>query len=442
MGHTAVAMPDGSVLLHGGMGRRGGTPLADAHLLATSEGRWTWRPVTLSTTSIRSPALAWHAATLIEGSKTVPTIVVSYGIDNAGGRASEQLYFLTQNGTSQAWAWARTLQPSLQPDAPSASTSATSLMTTVVLASATSSSAPSTRPDSPSSVVAVSRPTSAGTTDDAQGSGLSPPATRAIAGTVGAVFAVALVAGLAGVWARRRATLASDDALAKQKQGWKTVHGAPPVSALLYTRPVHRRNLSLGSTDAASSLRPLTGRSVSSSMVTSEALDFLAARTTRSSGHASEGASPPSGRSSRPLTALPLASRASTGQSVTSVRYLTSFPMRSAPSNRSRSLYSRSSRRSTSSASSGAQTIHPQVTPATPTAPSYGDLPSWLSLLPRRPDGSGEDGRLPPLPDRAPPEMLPPFAPTSPLVVPVPSSSAEEAANSIDPGLGFRIANA
>lgn len=98
MGHSALVLPSGSILVYGGL-----SPLhlglSDISIL--NPKTWTWTTVGISDHSMASPALAWHSATLIEGG----TIVVAFGLDGATGMPSSQFWFLTIDETAGTYTW-------------------------------------------------------------------------------------------------------------------------------------------------------------------------------------------------------------------------------------------------------------------------------------------------------------------------------------------------
>lgn len=108
MGHVAVTLPTGAILVHGGLGLDR-EPLSDLHLLvpplrynpnSASASAWTWIKPRLSTHSMAPPARAWHSATLISNGQ----IVVAFGIDGGTGVVSSEIMLLSMT-TTGAYSW-------------------------------------------------------------------------------------------------------------------------------------------------------------------------------------------------------------------------------------------------------------------------------------------------------------------------------------------------
>lgn len=87
MGHSALLLPSGSILLYGGLSPTH-SGLSDLSIL--NPQTWTWSQVVISDASMASPALAWHTANLVAGG----TVVVAFGLDGETGTASHRFWFL------------------------------------------------------------------------------------------------------------------------------------------------------------------------------------------------------------------------------------------------------------------------------------------------------------------------------------------------------------
>ena len=93
MGHVAVSLDSGAILVHGGLGLDR-APVADLHLLtppSDTSSSWTWTTLPPSALSLLSPSRAWHTATRVAGG----TIVVAFGIDSNDGAPASDIFFLT-----------------------------------------------------------------------------------------------------------------------------------------------------------------------------------------------------------------------------------------------------------------------------------------------------------------------------------------------------------
>ncbi|GAA5990370.1 hypothetical protein JCM10908_007339 [Rhodotorula pacifica] len=98
MGHSAVLLPSGSVLIFGGLSPNHAV-LSDLQLL--NPLTYTWTRLVISDASLTSPALAYHTATLVEGG----TIIVAFGLDGQTGTPSNQFWFLTIDEISGTYTW-------------------------------------------------------------------------------------------------------------------------------------------------------------------------------------------------------------------------------------------------------------------------------------------------------------------------------------------------
>lgn len=298
MGHVAIPLDSGAILIHGGLGLDR-APVADLHLLSPpsdSSSSWSWTTLPPSALSLPSPSRAWHTATRVAGG----TIVVAFGIDSNDGVPANEFFFLTideaglytWNDTFEGNAPASSIKIKVATshllhapviDNPKAyiSTIVSPSVTTVVtyepavipsssFVVAWSSETPS--PDWSSSVVSSSPPP---TTHTSPAIDLTPSSTAALAAdraarelaasraeaaeekkttsigaSVGAIAGLAVVLLLAGFLVRRH--------LAKKRAAnppWPPTFEAPFVSALLYTHAAPSRMLSLGSTLSADSGR-------------------------------------------------------------------------------------------------------------------------------------------------------------------------------------------
>jgi hypothetical protein len=232
MGHVAFAISDTQLLLHGGVGADS-MPTDEVWLLdAPPMGPWRWWVPTTSETSVDPPRRAWHTATRAGDN----LVVVGYGIDTALSKTSNDLFFLRMENDS-SWTWCSsysppsvvTLEPTPVPTTPPAVTKAA-----VVSAWTPTTSIVWATPASSAPVVGIH-------VDAAdEGQQASGQTVKAVAGSVGGVLGAAVLAGLVGLYLRKRAANQS-----KRDVLWTP---GPPVSALQYTRPAHQRNLSLGST--------------------------------------------------------------------------------------------------------------------------------------------------------------------------------------------------
>jgi Galactose oxidase, central domain len=264
IGHVLIALPDGKLLLHGGIGMTSAAT-ADSFLLDTKQTPWTWSKTPLSTTSLPTPALAWHSAVLAND-----TVVVSYGLDMNDQTATTrpgEVYFFSDNG--QGWTWASTYMPMAKAAAaPNKVSSPNPPTPSSVVGSDSSHSVSSSPQPSKRPPVAAGQPNAS--------SEASP--TKTIAGALGGIFGAAILAGLAGLYFRRRAAAKGDKAaqLGPMNAGVRLAAGcAPaPVSRLLFTRPVPRRILSLGSSASFQSTTQLVNHNPAVSASISRSSSF------------------------------------------------------------------------------------------------------------------------------------------------------------------------
>ena len=263
MGHVAVALPSGAILVHGGVGADG-TPVDTVNILtpptdlAAATKPWTWSTAYLGTHSLAAPARAWHTATLTPDG----TIVVAFGIDDKDGSPSANLFFLhldaqhhcTWNNTFTPEA-VKVYNPRVSPPVkaivnPKAAGSAS--QTPIAFSpppSSYTSSVPTDHSSSASASLAYPSASSSASTlaNSSQQSKIAAAAAakkRSIVVSVGSLVGVAAVLCLAGILLRRR----SASKRGVQLNSPVLSFAAPLVSTILYTRPVARRRLSLGST--------------------------------------------------------------------------------------------------------------------------------------------------------------------------------------------------
>ncbi|GAA5881282.1 hypothetical protein JCM1840_003844 [Sporobolomyces johnsonii] len=309
MGHTAVPLSSGSILIHGGLSSNH-SPLADLHLLtpppvtslsefSTSSDPWTWTTLEISDDSMTSPSLAWHTATQIVGD----TIVVAFGIDSITGEPSSNFWFLTVDESAGMYSWTDTFDGNAGAVAnaqATATVNSTSLvrrfakkqlevivnpkMSTAVSRAyapsetyayadsaswtgaeetydtAAAAAAASTSSYIPASASSRSSSTPAAiasaTPDNKQNtSSSSSDKTTTIAASLGAIGGAVALLGVAAFLLRRRAARRGEFSVPTTLVMGSTGNGgngtAPLVSTLMYTRPVQRRMLSLGSTISA-----------------------------------------------------------------------------------------------------------------------------------------------------------------------------------------------
>ena len=313
LGHTAVSLSDGRILIHGGTGLA--SYVNDTLLvLDTRVTPWQYSTLDLTRTSLSTPNRAWHTATVIAEN----VIVFAYGLDTDTKQTSKEIFFLVANDADE-WTWSQknplvgTIQSRSEIEGGDEGVTATDLEVTAVVASIPSESqgvvqaaqhflnntavkvanpkateletppngndpsmgsvvSPSATLQSPSSssskVTTHSSNTSAGrqqssempsagsnqnsSNDDTDShSSSTSPHSKIIAGAVSGVFVLALAAGLAGLYFRKRAA----EAEAVAGQDAEPYDGMPPISEMLYTRRAPRRMLSLGSTASLRSER-------------------------------------------------------------------------------------------------------------------------------------------------------------------------------------------
>ncbi|GAA5862080.1 hypothetical protein JCM3774_006166 [Rhodotorula dairenensis] len=101
MGHSAVLLPSGSILVYGGLSPNH-VALSDSQIFDPLT--YTWTRLEISDASMASPALAWHTATLVEGG----TVVVAFGLDGHTGAPSNRFWFLTVDEPSGTYTWTDT----------------------------------------------------------------------------------------------------------------------------------------------------------------------------------------------------------------------------------------------------------------------------------------------------------------------------------------------
>ncbi|GJN93789.1 hypothetical protein Rhopal_006847-T1 [Rhodotorula paludigena] len=292
MGHAAVPLSSGSILVHGGVSSAHAI-LADLFLLAPpsdASADWTSTQLVISDHSMIAPALAYHTATLVAGK----TIVVAFGIDGSTSAPSNRFWFLAIDENAGTYTWKDTFEGNadavaLAPATASASTldkraidvvlnpKVSSTLSTPVQqatpatddgnwyggsgggwaqSAAPVSSSASVASVSKSSKAISSTPpmnTKASTQEDDE-----PTSTSTIIGaSVGAIGGAVALAGMAFLLLRRRASQAGRSVPSTPVMGSTGDNdGQPPfVSQLLYTRPAQTRNMSLGSTLSALSPR-------------------------------------------------------------------------------------------------------------------------------------------------------------------------------------------
>ncbi|GAA5943446.1 hypothetical protein JCM1841_002858 [Sporobolomyces salmonicolor] len=307
MGHTALPLSSGSILIHGGLSSNH-SPLADLHLLtpppvtslsefSTSSDPWTWTTLEISDDSMTSPSLAWHTATQIVGD----TIVIAFGIDSTTGEPSSNFWFLTVDESAGTYSWTDTfdgnagavanaqatatvnstslarrfakkqLEVIVNPkmsaavssayapsetyayaDSGSWAGAAATYGTPTAAAAATSSyihASASSRSSSSLAAIASATPVKQNTSSS------SSKKTTTIAASVGAIGGAVALLGVAVFILRRRTARRGEFNVPTTPVMGSTGGGgngtAPLVSTLMYTRPVQRRMLSLGSTISA-----------------------------------------------------------------------------------------------------------------------------------------------------------------------------------------------
>lgn len=101
MGHTAVSLSDGRIIVHGGTGMS--SSFNDTLLvLDTQSSPWHWLKPNLTRASLPNPNRAWHTATLVEDD----IVVYAYGLDTATKQTSDKLFFLIENKVGE-WTWSQ-----------------------------------------------------------------------------------------------------------------------------------------------------------------------------------------------------------------------------------------------------------------------------------------------------------------------------------------------
>lgn len=256
MGHSAVSLGDGRILVHGGVGARNQVVPA-SYILNPQDGNWTWTAVELADGSLNPPYRAWHSATTVKDN----VVVIAFGMDAITGKTTDEIAFLSGHD-STGWTWSHKNPLYVPPAQTTTSTSPFSYSLWSPPATSTSSAAVGpiiNAPSEPISYGAVAAPNQPSTTSDDQ---LTPTvssifsssnlgssdaqqqasSSRIVGGTVGGIFAAAAAAGLISWYLRRKR---SSDALVLASS--EDEKDAPPVTKLLYTRKVPQRVLSLGS---------------------------------------------------------------------------------------------------------------------------------------------------------------------------------------------------
>ncbi|KAL8291520.1 hypothetical protein RQP46_002498 [Phenoliferia psychrophenolica] len=272
MGHVAIALPSGAILIHGGVGHDG-TPVSSTSILTppldlSSSSPWTWSISYLGNYSLAAPARAWHTATL------TPTgaIVVAFGIDSIDGSPSADLFSLSLDSKDRA-TWNNTFVPKVLAIKPVVITAVKAIVNPKAVSAKLSSfsgpgvvSPPKPSPSTPSPspppttysyTDSSSAHSSSATSSSMAGATLAESVLqakmaaaaaakqRSIVGGVGTAVGVAAILLLAALIVRCR-SLRNRGGV--QLNSPALSYAAPLVSTLLYTRPVVRRRLSLGST--------------------------------------------------------------------------------------------------------------------------------------------------------------------------------------------------
>lgn len=293
MGHVLIPLSSDQFLLHGGLGASQ-QPFSELHLLtrtpstspsspstASTAAKWEWMTLPISPSSLPAPARAWHTATLTEQG----TVVVGFGMDTLTGDASGEIWFLEVEEDG-SYAWSRDWSPEEQTIAmlgepkeglelqkrvvrnpkwttSQAATSWTEQATTTMgedsWTEPTSTEAPaytppavawsssSARPLSTSFIAPSPTSLASSTTasnSDNSASDSDTPKTTTIAATVGSLVALVALLGLGGIALRRHQ---ARKGIAAQLEVAETPTPGF-VSTLMYTRPLNKRMLSLGST--------------------------------------------------------------------------------------------------------------------------------------------------------------------------------------------------
>ncbi|GAA5888396.1 hypothetical protein JCM6882_008604 [Rhodosporidiobolus microsporus] len=293
MGHIAVPLSSGNILVHGGLSATHG-PLSDVYLLSPSAGNYTWTEIVISSSSMLSPSLAWHTANLVPGE----TIVVAFGIDSTTATTSSDFWFLSVDEDEGTYSWKDTFDGNADAleEGDSATTTASRLAKKALevivnpkaeslLPHSSSTASPaatqpayygggggsyndggaaaepvstSTTRSSSSIVVPSSTPSAKNNASSSANDDNSSSSTKttAIAATLGSIGGAVALVGLAFLAFRRRAATQAAAAyshphspmMGHAPDGQGGAGGLKPVSTLLYTRPVQRRMMSLGST--------------------------------------------------------------------------------------------------------------------------------------------------------------------------------------------------
>ena len=309
MGHVAAKLSSGQIFIHGGL-LDNGKPASDMYLLTTHANKWSWSDITIDDNGVQSPNRTWHTAVSVGTDK----FVVGYGLDSQLGQPSNDVFVLTRL-TGSTFGWSTSHIPAVQ-----VKSSSTPLP----------APAPRTEPTSVAPVIPSQRPLSSIQTADwlttslpvvtaaaptAYSDAASPASTatsKVVAGTIGGIFAFALLAGVIAMYLRRRA--AQDEHNGSGTPSADIISGVPPVSALMFTRSVPKRTLSLGSTASGRSTE--SGKSMPDDLSLNDTLDVIFPRPTSAAFD-----------DMRPSLYRSPASQASAAASVTSYPFLQAVPM-------------------------------------------------------------------------------------------------------------------
>lgn len=306
MGHSAVQLEDSRIVIFGGVGEDGSASSTLRILSRDTNGAWSWMAPDTSTSEGTSPSRAWHTATRAGNG----VLVIAFGLDGITGETADDVIFLKTTETSSGWQWSRTnplasdtsaisstlaTDPAASvytpdsralvdanPDSSSQGDSSGPELTPTIAVNAMAAAQTSlalTRPErsdvatadsdedayqtevaelsssTRSSLKPSRTPESPASSAPASSSDAPAPTSKSsvIAGTVTAAFVVALVAGAAALYVRRRAS-----SQGPEKTGADTDQpepSVPPVSQLLYTRAAPKRMLSLGSAFSVNTMR-------------------------------------------------------------------------------------------------------------------------------------------------------------------------------------------